>query len=90
MSREPPFVGIQARLINGPITALEVAASAVERWGVCSSHTDVSDVPTVKVTADSDDFSRTPGVERQVQADVRDDVVEAFLPVEGGASERKR
>ena len=85
-----PYAHEKFDVVDRPRTALEVAIGFVQGWGISSTHTDVSDVPTVEVTADGDDFSRAPGVERQVEAHVRDEVIEAFVSVDGGASERER
>ena len=69
-------------VVEGPRTALEVSVSPAELPGVSAVHTNIPFVVQVEVSADPYDVVWAPCVEREVETDVGDEVVEALLSVE--------
>ena len=76
-------------VVQGPGAPLQVAVGPVELLGIRPVHAYVPLVVLVEVSPDSDDVSRAARVERKAEADVRDKVVEALLPIQRGASQRE-
>ena len=74
-------------VVQGPGAALKVSIGPGELLGIRSIHADVAFVVLVKVTPDSDDVFWAARVERKAEADVRDEIVKALLPVECGSRE---
>ena len=64
---------------------MEVSIGPGELFGIRAVHTDVAFVVLVEVSPDSDDVFGAAGVERQAEANVRDEIVEALLTVKSGS-----
>ena len=76
-------------VIQGPGTALQVPVGPVQLLGVSSVHAYVPLVVLVEISPDPDDVSWAARMESEAEADVRDKVVEALLPIQRCASEWK-
>ena len=74
-------------VVEGPGAALEVSIGPGELLGVRSIHAYVAFVVLVEVTPDPDDVFWAARVESEAEADVRDEIVEALLPVKSGSRE---
>ena len=57
------------------------------RTGVGPVHADVPPVVVVKIAPHGDDVGGAPRVQGQVKANISDEVVKAFLPVQGRSRE---
>ena len=64
---------------------MEVSISPGKLFGIRAVHTDVAFVILVKVSPDSDYVFWAASVEREAEADVRDEIVEALLTVQSGS-----
>ena len=66
---------------------MEVSIGPGKLLGIRSIHAYVAFVVLVKVAPDSDDVFWAARVESKAEADVRDEIVEALLPVKSGSRE---
>ena len=66
---------------------MQVPVGPDELLGVSSVHTYVPLVVLVEISPDPDDVSWAARMEREAEADVRDKIVEALLPVKSGSRE---
>ena len=64
-----------------------MAVGPVELLGVCSVHAYVPLVVLVKVSPDPDDVFWATRMESEAEADVRDKVIEALLPIQRRAGQ---
>ena len=68
---------------------MQVPIGPDELLGVSSVHSYVPLVVLVEIAPDPDDVFWAARMESEAEADVRDEIVEALLPVESGSRERK-
>ena len=66
---------------------MEVAVGPGQLVGIGTIHADVSFMVQIEVSANSDDVFRAPRVERQVETDICDKIIEALLSVKGSTRE---
>ena len=66
---------------------MEVSIGPDKLLGIRSIHAYVAFVVLVEVAPDPDDVFWTARVESEAEADVRDEIVEALLPVKSGSRE---
>ena len=64
---------------------MEVTVGPGQLIGIGAVHADVSFMVQIEIAANSDDVFRAPRVERQVETDICDKIIEALLSVEGSS-----